>query len=194
MYWTATFCYILSTSLTKISAFCFYRRVSPSTFSVIFYWVIWASIGFVICYMTVCEVMLFVNCQPVNAFWKQMYPGYNSYRCFDEATAFLSEAAISVAQDFLACILPMVILWGLNFSGRQHTALGIIFFLGLFVCACGTVRCVLIYQYYHKTYDTTWALYNLWIWTAVEMHVGMGCACLPSLRLFFTRLLSSSPP
>ncbi|KAK8166525.1 hypothetical protein IWX90DRAFT_503184 [Phyllosticta citrichinensis] len=194
MYWTATFCYILSTSLTKISVFCFYRRVSPSTFSVIFYWVIWASIGFVTCYMTVCEIMLFVNCQALDAFWKQMYPDYTSYRCLDESTAFLAEAAISVAQDFLACILPMVILWGLKFSGRQHTALGIIFFLGLFVCACGTVRCVLIYQFYHKTYDNIWALYNLWTWTAVEMHVGIGCACLPSLRLFFTRLLSSSPP
>ncbi|KAK8193678.1 uncharacterized protein BKA78DRAFT_352240 [Phyllosticta capitalensis] len=194
MLWTATFCYILSTSLIKISVLCFYRRVSPSTFSVVLYWVIWASIGFVICYMTVYEVMLFVNCQPLDAFWKQMNPDYNSYRCFDEAAAFLSEAAISVAQDFLACILPMIILWGLKFSGRQHTALGIIFFLGLFVSACGIVRCVLIYHYYHETYDTTWAQYNLWTWTAIEMHMGMGCACLPSLRLFFTRLLSSSPP
>lgn len=40
------------------------------------------------------------------------------------------------------------------------------------------------------TYDTSWTGFDLLVWTIIELHLGIICACAPSLRAFFRRYLS----
>ena len=36
-----------------------------------------------------------------------------------------------------------------------------------------------------ETYDITWEGFNLWIWAAVEVNLGVICGCVPVLRPLF---------
>lgn len=38
-----------------------------------------------------------------------------------------------------------------------------------------------------KTYDITWEGFNLWMWAAVEVNLGVICGCVPVLRPLLTK-------
>lgn len=52
------------------------------------------------------------------------------YYCIDEGAFIIAAAVISMVQDFMVCILPMVLFLRLNISARQKIALAIIFGVG----------------------------------------------------------------
>lgn len=50
----------------------------------------------------------------------------------------------------------------------------------------------MIYNLTQKdTYDVTWYAYYGWIWTVIEVDLGVVCASAPALRIFFRHWLES---
>jgi hypothetical protein len=126
---------MVSTATTKISILLFYRRLAEGSISTRFLYTVYAAIAFVVVYFIVFWVNLFTGCRPFYAFWMQVdlvWAAENAgkYYCFDELKNLIVAAGISVAQDFIACGLPMILFWKLKVPRRQKVALGAIFGVG----------------------------------------------------------------
>ena len=98
-------------------------------------------------------------------------------------------AALSVVGDFYATALPLLLVRGLDLPRGQKTALYVLFGFGALVIAAGTVRTVLLNYLINETYDSTWWLWKMWLWTFVEVNVSIMAASAPALKPFFRRYL-----
>lgn len=91
----------------------------------------------------------------------------------------------SVVTDMVIYILPIPTLRGLNLPRRQRCAVVIVFSLGFVVVLAGSVRLYWVAEVVNNTYDVTWSGFCMWIWTAVEVNLGVMCGCAPTLRPLF---------
>jgi hypothetical protein len=57
---------------------------------------------------------------------------------------------------------------------------------------CGIMRTFWAIKVYYFTYDVTWNAYHGWIWTALEAQLGVVCASMPALKVFFKRYFNFS--
>lgn len=126
---------MVSTSTTKISILLFYRRLTSDTISLGFLRCVHAAIAFVVLYFVVFIIVLFMNCQPFHAYWRQVDLEWNilnesKYHCIDEEKDLVAAAVVSVIQDFIACGMPSILFWKLKMPRRQKFALAAIFGVG----------------------------------------------------------------
>ncbi|QDS72118.1 hypothetical protein FKW77_003760 [Venturia effusa] len=182
--------YLVSTSATKVSILLFYRRLAKGTISTPFRYAVKAAIASVVIYLLYFFINLIFTCNPVEAFWKQVDPVWatqhkGEFRCHGEASNLIASAVVSVLHDFIACGLPVLLLWKLQISKNQKLALGSLFSLGLFVCLAGILRLAAIPHLYFNTYDTTWDALPALLWLAVEAHIAVICASAPALKAYF---------
>lgn len=95
------------------------------------------------------------------------------------------QAVTSVLTDLLIYILPLPTLHALNLPRRQRIALLLVFSLGFVVVLAGCMRLYWVAEVVNNTYDVTWDGFVMWIWTAVEVNLGVICGCAPTLRPLF---------
>ena len=126
--------YLISTCTTKVSILLFYRRLGTAV-SKQFRYCVYVAIASVVGFCFTYIVLAFAQCRPLNAFWDQgnafwrlAHP--NDWTCVDEASMVVSACAISMAQDFVACLLPMALFVRLKVSRKQKFALIGIFGVG----------------------------------------------------------------
>jgi len=172
--------YVFSTGLTKISILLFYRRLVSGSVSRAFVWTVLTIIVSVMAYIITFELTLIFG---LNA---------DQYFCLDEVVALYCANIISIVQDFLTFLMPLLLFWNLQLPIRQKVVLGCIFSVGFFICIVGIIRIVYTERVYFSTYDTTWASQPVWIWTAVELHGAIVCASTPALKVFFERFLRAA--
>lgn len=125
----------------------------------------------------------------MSAFWDQLDPlktlsGYK-YRCFDEGADIFIGSVISTVQDLITAMLPTFLYWNLRIPLRQKVALFGIFATGYGVAALGALRAYCSWHIYYETYDATWATWDLFLVTLLELQVGCFCANAPTLKVFF---------
>lgn len=189
-YVLAILCIFCSASgLVKISILLFYRRLSSRVVSNRFRWATWITIGFIAASTIAFTIVPLVGCNPTSAFWDQVniikqLKGYE-YHCFDEGADLFSAAVISTLQDLITAMLPTFLYWNLRVPVRQKVALFGIFAIGYGAAALGALRAYYSWQIYYETYDVTWAGWDLFIVTLLELHVGCFCANAPTLKVFF---------
>ncbi|KAK7718030.1 hypothetical protein SLS57_006177 [Botryosphaeria dothidea] len=184
--------YMLSTSLTKISILCFYRRVGK--IRPWFKWTIWINMAYIAGYAIAIIIGLALECTPFHAYWDKVNPFWalsHEYTCINEGAANVAGGAISASQDFIACILPMAIFWDLRISRRAKIALGAVFSLGFLTCVCCILRAVALYRVFFQTYDATWAARQAFALTVVEASMGLICASIPALKSSLHRMFSA---
>ncbi|KAI9851442.1 MAG: hypothetical protein M1838_003631 [Thelocarpon superellum] len=158
---------------TKIAILLFYRRIFPTpgflrmcNLYLVFWTIVWTS--------NFLPVLLI--CRPVSYYWDKSGSG----SCFDEYRFLMASGAITIFTDILLLVMPIRMVWRLQISNKQRSALCCIFLLGGFVCVASTLR--LPYLYLLFTDDPTWDSYEPTVWTEVELNLGIVCACLPTLR------------
>jgi hypothetical protein len=104
---------------------------------------VYATIAFCAIYGVVFTFAILFTCTPIEGFWHYFDISWriqNELVCRDEGALIVACAAISSVQDFIICLLPVLLIWNLQISKRQKLALCGIFGMGLITCFCGLMR------------------------------------------------------
>ncbi|KAI4643672.1 hypothetical protein J4E93_006684 [Alternaria ventricosa] len=184
--------YMLTSTLIKVSILCFYRRIGDRLTNQFIYWV-YGTIAFCIVYGIAFTIAIVFTCTPVIGFFRLFDISWrlqNELTCRNEGALIVACAVISLFQDFIICLLPVLLIWNLQISKRQKVGLCAIFGVGLITCICGIMRTFYAAKLYYFTYDITWAAYSGWVWTTLEAQLAVMCASAPSLKVFLGRYFS----
>ncbi len=121
-------------------------------------------------------------CSPLRSYWN-----LKQYRrdCFNEAPLLLANTCITPILDFFVWVIPLPSLYHLKLPLLQRIALIALFSFGLVVISAGCIRIYYIHYVLLKTYDVTWYGFQLWLWTPVEVQLGIICGCVPWIKPVF---------
>ena len=97
----------------------------------------------------------------------------------------LSYSVITAVLDFFAWVLPLPTLFTTSLPLSQRLALVTLFSFGAIVVIASCIRIYYVDYVLNRTYDVTWWGFTLWIWTAVEVQLGLICGCVPWLKSLF---------
>ena len=192
---------------TKTSILAFY--LSLPTQNKIFKWACIAT-GFVVNAGGLALGLFTVfQCQPVSGAWTTPVP--SSANCTDIITIYLSSTPLNLITDLALLFLPIPILTGMRLPKKQKVILIITFSFGAFVAAVDVVRIVYLQsaaatrlkevqstshgadnpsrQQERADSDFSWYAALSFMWSAIEVDVGIMCACVPGLKPLVARFL-----
>lgn len=184
----------------KTSILVFYLRLSKNTQQVlrIASWIVLAIVnvaGAVLTFMNIFQ------CGPVKAAFS-LYEGRT--RCIPLLTEFVCSAPINIVTDLAILALPIPVLTGMRLPKRQKYILVFTFSLGIFVTIVDVVRIYYLQQaistvstapssdpsaIFGDSPEFAWNASLSLMWSAVEVNVGMICACIPTLKPLIVKIL-----
>ncbi|KAI9675950.1 MAG: hypothetical protein M1829_003188 [Trizodia sp. TS-e1964] len=158
----------------KISVLLFYNRI----FNVgsYFKYCLWATMFFVVGSLIGGELSLFFGCQPISHRFDANYPRV----CFNLIAHIDAVSYLDIIADFILVALPVPMLLKLKLGKRDKAALMTIFTTGLFVCAVGIAR-VIVIDSTRDSADSTYANEGS-LWSDIECCVALICCCAPTLK------------
>ncbi|TVY84482.1 L-fucose-proton symporter [Lachnellula suecica] len=181
---------------TKTSILIFYLRMSKNT----------QSILRIASYVTLAIVnidgivLTFLNafqCNPISAAYNPSKHG----QCLSIVTLYLCSAPVNIITDLAILVLPIPVLTGMQLPQRQKTILVLTFALGIFVTIVDVVRIYYLQQASSDqttlnerlgtTSDFAYNASTAFLWSAVEVNVGIICACIPTMKPLVRRILPS---
>ncbi|KAK5634600.1 hypothetical protein RRF57_010313 [Xylaria bambusicola] len=186
----------------KTSVLIFYLRLSKNTQKVLRL-ASWAVLVIVNLAGTVLTLLNIFQCNPVEAaFDTDSTPG----QCIPLLTEFICSAPINIVTDLAILVLPLPVLTGMRLPPRQKIILIMTFALGIFITIVDVVR---IYYLQKAISDASsissgrqdptatfgvspefaWNASLALLWSAVEVNVGITCACIPTLKPLIIRIL-----
>jgi fucose permease len=146
-------------------------------------------------------VLTFLNtfqCDPVSAAYD---PTQAKAKCISIVTLYLCSAPVNIITDLAILVLPIPVLTGMRLPQRQKTILVLTFALGIFVTIVDVVRIYYLQQASTDQFDAelrlgagtdfAWTASTAFMWSAVEVNVGIICACIPTLKPLIKRILPS---
>ncbi|KAG8622846.1 hypothetical protein KVT40_009357 [Elsinoe batatas] len=184
----------------KTSILVFYLTLSKS--NKVFRWatiatlVVVNAVGFALTMFTAFQ------CTPPSAAYT--WPRPANAQCTDVVTIYLSSSPVNIITDLAILLLPMPILTGMRLPKKQKIILVITFSFGAFVAVVDVVR--VAYLQSASTYrlqriqntgtddpnvdlaDFSWYASLSFMWTAIEVNVGIMCACVPGLKPLASRI------
>ena len=119
-------------------------------------------------------------CSPIESYW--IFPPMYKYKCLDEGKVMLGGGIVSTFSDFLTVVLPIPIVMRLQMPFWHRIGVCVLLCLGVVVTIAGSLRTYWTWKSLMASWDETWYAYPLWIAAAVEIDVGVICACAPALK------------
>ncbi len=186
---------------TKTSILIFYRRIARNTNKLFLI----ASYTTLVVVNLAGLVLTFLNifqCRPLN----KLFVTYDDTQtCIPLITLYLASSPVNIITDLLILVLPIPILTMMNLPKKQKTILVVTFGLGIFVTVVDVVRVYYLQRAMihessaHSSVTATRgfadgvdfaynAAFSL-MWSAVEINVGIICACVPTLKPLVKRIL-----
>ncbi|CCF37138.1 integral membrane protein [Colletotrichum higginsianum] len=175
--------YSLSVTTAKLSLLVLYLRLSPDRW---FRLVTMALIGFATAYALAYLFLIVFGCRPIHASW--ILSARDSAKCIDKNKIYLALSGTNIIMDVVCLVLPLNIIIPLQMATRQKCSLILLFATGGFVCFCAIRRTILLPPLFKST-DYTFDVNKQLNWASIEVNAGVVCACVPSLKPFFTRYL-----
>ncbi|KAI0540514.1 fucose permease [Xylaria digitata] len=186
----------------KTSILVFYLRLSKNTQKVLRL-VSWAVLIIVNLAGTVLTLLNIFQCHPVQAAFNLTDP---PGRCIPLLTEFICSAPVNIVTDLAILALPLPVLTSMRLPPRQKIILIITFALGIFVTVVDVVRIYYLQRAISDASSSTVSSKNIdasfgvspefaWnaslalLWSAVEVNVGIACACIPTLKPLIIRIL-----
>ncbi|KAK4655199.1 hypothetical protein QC762_300290 [Podospora pseudocomata] len=169
--------FVFATSFAKVSILISYLRLAPQ--GSWFRKLTQGTIAFVALFNSAFIVVLFTQCRPTSSYWNIIF---SKSDCVPEGPPLITQASLTVLSDFLVWILPLPTLYKARLPLSQRIALIVLFSFGGVVVIGAILRLYWIWHVVERTYDVTWEGFHLWIWTAVEVHLGVICGCVPWLK------------
>ena len=99
----------------------------------------------------------------------------------------LGGGIVSSISDFMTVVLPIPIVMRLQMPLWHRIGVCVLLCLGVVVTIAGSLRTYWTWKSLIKSYDETWYAYPLWIAAAVEIDLGVVCACAPALKSLLQR-------
>lgn len=115
------------------------------------------------------------GCSPPSKYWLPDTPGH----CMNYTKAGLAYGSMNISSDLFIFILPLPMTWRLKLSRTEKIGVSLIFMSGAITCAVASVR-----YYYVVRNNAADALY--FIWSVMEINIGLICSCMTSTKPFFT--------
>lgn len=186
---------------TKTSILIFYLRLAKNTQNVLRF-ASWATLIVVNLAGLVLTLLNIFQCMPIHAAWSATVDA--GTKCIPLLTEFICAAPVNIVTDLAILALPIPVLTGMRLPSRQKTILVFTFALGIFVTIVDVVRIYYLQQAIGQVPITTgsedgvrfggqgdfaWNASLSLMWSAVEVNVGMTCACIPTLKPLVVRLL-----
>ncbi|RMY17210.1 hypothetical protein D0866_13532 [Hortaea werneckii] len=188
--WIAELAVLVCSGCCKISVLLFYRRLVGGTYDRSWMIAVFAAIGFTAAWAVAFIIMLFVNCSPMEAYWKAFDPTYaQDFSCLDTTPINLLSGIFACITDVYSVALPLLMTRNLKIPGPQKIALNLIFSAALLVVVASAVRTYYLYQVGHST-NVSRQIFLVFVWSHVELQLGLMCASAPALRVFFRSYLS----
>lgn len=119
---------------------------------------------------------------PISSYWNLLRTEQD---CISETATLLSHAIAAIMSDLLVWALPLPALYRAKLPLSQRIALIVLFSFGLVVILAACIRTYYIHVVVQVSYDVTWDSFYLWIWTSIEMELGIICGCVPWLKSLF---------
>lgn len=146
-----------------------------------------------------------LQCNPIHAAFQRPTP--DNAKCTDIVTIYLASAPLNIITDLAILFIPMPILTSMRLPKKQKIILVVTFGFGVFVAVVDIVRIAYlqsastyrlkeitndIHTYGSKLEDETdfsWYSSFSFMWSAIEVNVGIMCACVPALKPLASRYL-----
>lgn len=193
--------------LTKTSIIVFYLSVMSEDVDPVFKWCNWITLALTNVTGAALTFLNIFQCQPIRAGYE--YPGPPNPKCTDIVTLYLSSAPVNIITDLALLLLPMPILTGLRLPKKQKIILIVTFSAGAFVAVVDVIRIAYLQEAaisrlsvetgtggasggrIVESTDFTWYASLSFMWSAIEVNIGLICACVPSLKPLFLKFAPS---
>ncbi|KAH7368699.1 hypothetical protein B0T11DRAFT_277500 [Plectosphaerella cucumerina] len=180
--------FLIASGLVKLSILASYLRIAP--IGSWFRRLTWATLGLVVSLVIVFLIVLWTQCIPIQYYWR-VHPD-SVTKCIAEWPPLAGQTISTIVADTIVYLLPLPTLWRLRLPLFQRISLMVLFSMGVVVVAAACARTYWAYHVTTQTFDVTWEGFELWIWTAVEVSLGIICGCVPVLRRLLPAKLSGS--
>ena len=133
------------------------------------------------------------QCHPVGAAFDSIVPP--GQHCTDIITIYLSSAPVNIVTDLALFFLPMPILTAMRLPRNEKLILIVTFSFGAFVAVVDVVRIAYLESatltrlqdntgksQQNEEEDFSWIASLSFMWSAIEVHVGIICACVPGVK------------
>ncbi|RDL41586.1 Uncharacterized protein BP5553_01565 [Venustampulla echinocandica] len=171
------------------AAFFLLRLITNKKYKIFLY----CMIAFLASMTLVTSSTLTFYCTPIRASWDFSLVISGEAKCFDNNTfkaIGLFNSCVNIITDFIFALLPVPMVVTLQVNMRTRISLIGVLSLGLVASSAAIVKTV----YQSQLFDTPdWSRDdNYWVWSSVEMYIGILAASLPPLRPLFGKLLDSA--
>ncbi|KAG6008196.1 hypothetical protein E4U21_004795 [Claviceps maximensis] len=185
----------------KTSILIFYLRLAKNT-QVVLRYASWVTLVVVNVAGLVLTLLNIFQCNPVAAAW--MSVSSSAAKCIPLLTEFICAAPVNIVTDLAILALPIPVLTGMRLHVRQKAILVITFSLGIFVTIVDVVRIYYLQRAitdvptgisddpnsrFGGSTDFAWNASLSFMWSAVEVNIGIACACIPTLKPLILKLL-----
>ncbi|CAK1359977.1 uncharacterized protein RHO25_003321 [Cercospora beticola] len=185
--WLAEFSFLVCGACVKVSVLLFYRRLGSGTYSRVWSWACIGAIIFTLAWTLAFILALIFNCSPTEAYWMGFSIKYTKkFSCVDTTVNNLLAGIMAVISDLYAVALPCFLMRKIQLPKAQKIGLYAVFSAGLLVVAAGSVRTYYLYQVGHSS-DVSSIIFDVFVWSQLELCMGFMCASAPSLRMFGRR-------
>lgn len=127
------------------------------------------------------------QCKPIYVYWTEGRP---SSKCLHDTAALYINGSLNAALDIalMAIVLPRIL--ELHINKRQKWALIGIISLGSFAVIAAIIRMVRVgTTIVRPDFDPTWDMYDVSIWSSMEIYVSLICASAPGIKPLVSKLL-----
>ena len=179
---------------TKTSILLFYLRLGST--EQIFRYACYATLAVVNLVGLALTFLNIFQCSPIAAAFKTPVPLNAS--CENIVTLYLSSAPVNIITDLAIFFLPMPILTGMRLPKKQKIILCITFGAGFFVAVIDVIRIAYLQDAAterieaqqqginddsgRNTTDVSWYAALSYMWSTVEVNLGIACGCVPMLK------------
>ncbi|KAF5575862.1 integral membrane protein [Fusarium pseudoanthophilum] len=179
--------YLTALVLVKAAILCFFLRIFPDhkfrivvKCTMVFNALIW--VGFFI--------FVFFQIQPFSLFWNgwQQKKGHLILTGFTNFT--LPLAGINLVLDIWMLILPMTQLWGMGLKLKKKLGVISMFSVGIFLTIVAAIRVRELVAFLLSQDLTVAHAQSAFIWSNVEISVGVMVACMPHIRHLVRHMIS----
>lgn len=182
LYYVSQILYVIVKNLAKASILLLFLRIFPDQRFRLFTKIclIWIA-----CNAFAFSMAVTLQCIPVDAVWDISTKG----KCINSGAVVFAGAGLSIFEDIIIILLPVMELKSLPLSLRKKFAVIFIFALGSFACITSIIRLKYIVAYQIRSFDPTWDSTDVLIWSFVEDYTAVICSSLITIRPLLAKFM-----